>query len=300
MPDFKAYATLAGLRTRNQVAGTDTGDDGRYLQKLRAATQIIDRYCAREFQPVSEARTFDWTSPARLDFRSFELLTLTSLIDGSGNTKQTTALIMQGGKFSDATKWGPWFGTELDMTKDFLMYQVTPIRALTVNGVWGWHADWPNAWLAAYTNTTLATPLQISGAITANAPTISLNSDPTLSLDAAYQSPAISAGSLIQIDTEWMQVLYTASGSTTITLLRGVNGTTAASHSSGAPITVYQPPRDINEACLRIAQWILALDDAPFQVTVTTTPAMGQTTIPAKIPTDICTILDPYVKARVA
>jgi hypothetical protein len=297
------YATLDQLRQRNKITDpTNTSNDGKYLNKLRAATEWVNNYCARVFEPSLAARTFDWQASYWLDFRSFDLLTLTSIVDGAGGTKLTNALIMQDGQYSDATLYGPWSGVVCDGTKDFFLWTVTIARCMTVTGVWGWHNNYgvagANAWLPAYTDLTFGTTLQISGNITNVANIITLNADPTVSYDTNYESPAISAGNLVQLDTEWMRVVATDRIAKTMTVRRGAAGTTAAAHTSTAAVSVYQVPRVINDATLRVAQWLEALDDAPFNKTVI--PAMGQTIVPSAVPSDIPTLLDPLVKVRVA
>lgn len=54
---------------------------------------------------------------------------------------------------------------------------------------------------------------------------------------AAADTSGIASGSILQVDTELMEVWGTPSG-TSVTVIRGVLGSTAATHSNGAVITV--------------------------------------------------------------
>lgn len=306
MSSIQSYATVAQLRARNEVPSTALTNDGRMMEKLREATQNIIRYCGgREFSPTVAARTFDWESSLELLFRGFDLLTLTSVSDVQSAKTITSSTPqspnMLGNQFSDPTTYGPWYGMELDPTRDFFLYSTTKTKAITVTGIWGWHDDYSAAWASVYTDNTFATTLQLSGSLlssTAGTPqAVTTNADPTVSYSSWYQTPAISAGSLIKIDSEYLAVINTISGQSKVIVMRGVNGTTAAAHSSGAAITVYEPPKDINGACLTWAAYLLAKDSTDFEKTLIT-PLGGQM-VPQRLPNEFYTKLDPYVRSRI-
>src|SRR5216683_795836 len=90
MSGVRCYATLQQLRTRQGLSLTDTADDPRLLAKLRAASQEIERYTSRGFQPIQETRTFDWQDANYLSFRAQEALALSQVVDGQGRTISTT------------------------------------------------------------------------------------------------------------------------------------------------------------------------------------------------------------------
>jgi hypothetical protein len=54
------------------------------------------------------------------------------------------------------------------------------------------------------------------------------------------------------VDSEQMYV--TAQSGGTATVVRGVNGTTAAVHAASAAVSVYRYPREVVTACLQLAQ----------------------------------------------
>src|SRR5579859_3908392 len=195
MSALRAYCTLAQLRTRQQLAATDTSDDPRLLAKIRAASAEIERFTGRVFQPILEARTFDYQDSLSLTFRGQDLLTLTTLVDGAGVTIAPSAIILKGATQSGNTANGPFYGLELDPTKAFLLYITTKTRAISVTGIWGWHDDYPNAWIAS--------TLTVSGSLDAVSTTIPTSANPTTTADAWGQSPGISAGALVQVDSEW-------------------------------------------------------------------------------------------------
>lgn len=61
---------------------------------------------------------------------------------------------------------------------------------------------------------------------------------------------AFSPGMTLLVDAEQMHV--TAISSNTLTVVRGANGTTAATHLTGAAIGVYQYPAQVHDVCLRL------------------------------------------------
>jgi hypothetical protein len=47
-----------------------------------------------------------------------------------------------------------------------------------------------------------------------------------------------------------------------LTVQRGVGGTAAASHVQNTAISLYRPPRDIEQLALRVAAWLYKSPDA--------------------------------------
>jgi hypothetical protein len=88
---------------------------------------------------------------------------------------------------------------------------------------------------------------------TSNATTINANITSTSATSVSVASASnLSEGNTILIDTEQMYV--ESISSTTLTVVRGVHGTTAATHTSGADLDVYTYPDDVVEICLDLAR----------------------------------------------
>jgi len=288
------YCTLPMFRVRQGWGTTDTGDDARAFQKIRAATAEIERHCARFFQPRIETHAFDYTSAQRLFFRGQEALAITSITDGQGFNVPTANVIMLGGE--DASV-GPWYGFECDQSKQFLTYLATKVRAITIAGTWGWHDDWANAFYDSGV-TVQDNPLS------AGATSITTSTNDSTIVDAwGQQWPAaanagtVHPGHMIQIDSEWIQVVARPDA-THLTVLRAQNGSTAAAHNQGKSIQLYAVPRDVQDLCLRWAAWLYAQDSINFNKTVI--PAMGAMEVPAGFPRDIWEALTPLRRTRVA
>jgi len=102
-------------------------------------------------------------------------------------------------------------------------------KTLAITGAWGWQNETVNG-------------DSLNGAISSTATTV-------VKTDA---SADIYPGNTMLIDSEQMYVR--AKNGTHLTVLRGVNGTTAATHSDGTGIDVFIHPADVVEVCLSIAR----------------------------------------------
>ncbi len=102
-------------------------------------------------------------------------------------------------------------------------------KTLTVLGAWGWQDEVING-------------DTLNGAV----------SSTTTTIVKTNGSAAIYSGNTIRIDSE--QLYVRAKNGTNLTVFRGVNGTTAATHADVSNIYVYQYPSDVVEACLAIAR----------------------------------------------
>lgn len=269
------YATLAQLRKRNQVDDAETGDDQRYIEKLRAASAAIDGYCHRSFQPVQATQQFDYECENYLSFQYRDLLALTSISDNA-HAISPSSLTLIGA--------GPYYAAEMIEGFDTFQWVNTKRKAISVVGPWGWHDDYANAWRAC----------NLTGTLDGNTGAITFSGDPATTADAWGMKPAVSAGDLVECESEWLQVM-TASG-TTGTVLRGQNGTTAAAHSAKA-LRVYKPTQQVIEACLTWAAYLVTRDDADDNSVKIT--GAGDKILPPGFPKRIFDLLDPLVNTRV-
>lgn len=102
-------------------------------------------------------------------------------------------------------------------------------QTLSIAGVWGWQNTYAAAGtLGAAVSSTTATSVTLTTGHT------------------------VETGNTLLVDSE--QVYVTAVAGNTITVQRGVNGTTAATHSNGATVNAYEHPSDVADVCLAIAR----------------------------------------------
>jgi hypothetical protein len=226
--------TLHQLRIRLGLATTDTADDPQLLTALQHASRQIETTCGRRFSPHQRTlrHTITEATELLLDDDLLELLTLTN---GDSTTIPLSDVLTQ-------PTTAPHSLLYLTQGRVFT-WQTTPRQAITVTGIWGWHDRPADQWrnsndalniIIGSTNTSL-TLVNINGT------------------DSSLESPRIQVGHLLRIDSEYLRVLAVNPATNQITVLRGVNGTTAASHAYATPIFTYQPAPDIIALTLRWA-----------------------------------------------
>lgn len=118
------------------------------------------------------------------------------------------------------------------------------------------------------------TTLDASGAVDASQTTITAS---------ASASDLVYRGDTLVLDSEQMEVTAVSANGTTLTVVRGINGTTAAAHDSGSDIYVRRYPRDVEQV---VAQRVVGLRwdsqggyDAAVSLTGDQAGARGATTI---------------------
>jgi hypothetical protein len=121
-------------------------------------------------------------------------------------------------------------------------------QTLHIAATWGWQD-------------TTTTPTTINANITSTSAT-------SVSVTSASD---LSEGNTILIDTEQMYV--ESISSTTLTVIRGVHGTTAATHTSGADVKKYTYPDDVVQACLDLGHFSYRDRDIGFNDRIETAPA---------------------------
>ncbi len=243
MANFGTYATLAQLRHDLTKQSADTADDASLLTAAESASRQVDEWCKRHFQPRSETRTL---SPVNASFLLLDedLLSLTSLKsdeDEDYDYDYTWAA-------TDYWLWPlnglPKWGIKIKRGGNYTL----PVGDGTIQivGVWG-YGDGETA--ASYVDSTTDTAEALDASETG--------------VDVVSGTP-FSAGQCILVDSEQMYV--TAVATNTLTVVRGVNGTTAATHDSGASVNVYRYPQDVVTATIRLAQREFRLQSVPFGV----------------------------------
>jgi hypothetical protein len=144
--------------------------------------------------------------------------------------------------------------------------------AISVLGLWGYRENYAIAWalganLAAAITTTTET--SISGP----------------------SSTAYASGNIVRCDNELM--LVTAAGASTITVVRGWNGSTAATHLIAAPVKIWKPEPDVIQACLIQSARLYRRGEAVFGTTGGGEMGVQPVSIPALDP-DVQRIVNRY------
>ncbi len=237
-------STLDQLRARLGLAATETSDNARLLAVLSAASAQIERGAGRRFSPRAAAIQHDYTSPLEL-LLDDDLLELTSLTNGDGSAISLSDVITVPDNF-------PASLLRLTGNSAFFWYLST-VQAISVTGIWGWH-DRPAEMWRNSSDTVQNNPLS-SGAT-------SITVSDADGADAETETPRFQVGHLLKIESEFVRVVAVNTATNVLTVLRGVNGTSAASHVLNTPISTYQPPADVNQLVLRWASWLYKEPDS--------------------------------------
>jgi hypothetical protein len=218
--------------------GTD--DDKRLRQYINEASRLIDGHFERKFYPLQQTRYYNYQKAYSL------------LVDG--DLLAVSALSAGGTAISPSDYWlyplntYPKWQIQIDKSKSTIFnYSGTHQRAVSVTGTWGWHNDWDYAW-ADSLDTVQDNPLSDS------ATTITVSEIEGDDVDG--YSPRFSPGQLLEIEDEYVAVTGASQSAETLTVRRGVNGTTAASHAQNTTISVYRPPGVVVLAAKRTAKMI--------------------------------------------
>lgn len=110
--------------------------------------------------------------------------------------------------------------------------------------------------------------------------------------DIYNRVPLFSPGNLIRIDNELMEIVKVDTTTKTLTVLRGMNGTTPDSHVIGTPIKIWYPEEDVVNMATRQAGLLYARRGAYMQMT--TMPEGVNITYPSDLLAEIRATIQTY------
>lgn len=231
-----SYATLASFKnyivnrstTADHVTTTDTVDDGVIEQLLESASRYIENKTNRRFYPRVETRYFD-TPDSRELLLDDDLLAVISITNGDGNSLPSTEY-----NLIDKNRT-PYYGIKIKRSSTYSWEYDTEDGGelvISISGFWGFHNLYTmQGWKVG---STLAEDLDAS----------------ELPWDVVSGTPFVS-GQIIKVDNE-IAIVDSVSNNTITTLTRPQNGSTAATHSSGATVYIWQPMDDLRNAVIEM------------------------------------------------
>lgn len=257
------YCTLDDAKDVHKITSAPkAADDARLFQYIRQVSQRIDRLFQSNrpvFLPTIEDRKYRVTMERVNSFDNTfyfqdNLLALTSVTLGA------TALTVG----SQVEAWPsiptPYQYLHLISYSDSWYdncWTTTPAPLfVTMNGTWGFHTDYANAWLSVDALT--VDPL--TGA--------SLTVVDVDGIDTYGRAPRISPGALLKVDNEFMLVTATNTGTNVATVKRGMNGTTGVGHAIGSTVYVWQVEDVIRRVVARQSAFLYAREGAYESSTV--------------------------------
>jgi hypothetical protein len=273
-----SYVSLDVLKSSGVLNITGTGDDTRLLALLESASRLIDRYCNRHFYVLNAARKFDGDGNVGLlapDLISIDTdgLKTDDNQDRSFETTWATTDYLLLPSNADPTTAGnprsrPYTRVEVDVAAGNKSPFTRGRQTVQITGQWGW---WRHLNRATETANAIA--------------------DATTTTVSVSSRTDVEAGHTLLIDSE--QVYVKSYTGNTLTVARGVNGTTAASHSGGAAIDVYEYPGPILEAAILLAARLWKRKDSAY-ASATGFPETGRMKVSSRLDPDVQLMLGQY------
>ena len=150
--------------------------------------------------------------------------------------------------------------------------------AVEIDGVWGFHPEYAAAWMTS--GDTVKTGI--------NATAISLAVNDADGVDAWGETPRFCPGQLLQIGTEWLEVAAVDASANTLTVRRGVNGSTAAAHDAAVAISIWQAD---DQAIRAVARWTGLLFARRGAYEKVTFDGLAQVVFPTDLPDEVKAIV---------
>ena len=259
MATYYEYTTLSDVRS-TLIGSASTAQDTLITDFIKSTSREIDNISNRHFAPRVQTRNYTppisgiydprmgWASAygetrGILPFDD-DLLAITTLTNGDGSAITSADYVLY--PANESAK----FGIRLKSTASVIWLpdsagQYEQVIALL--GVWGYHEDYANAYLSAGT---IADVAGISASATSY---------------TASASHGIKAGQLLKMESEFVSA--SAVSSNTITIVRGVNGSTAATHVTATAVSAWTNP-SVEMVCRVAVQAQLQLKNNPIGETV--------------------------------
>jgi hypothetical protein len=217
MANINLYATLAEYKayrvSRGQSASTDTIDDGVIVDLLEKASRYIDEQTTRQFYPTIETHLYNIPSDSCL-WLDQDLLSVITLTNGDAVAITSTdySLLSPNVTPHYAIKLKDISSVAWSANSDGSSEQVISVAAW-----WGYRKQFAQrAWLSVGT---------LGAAIT----------DTTTLAFTMTAGHTVVVGQILKIDNEIYNVT-TVSSNTVTPIVRGDNGSTAATHLNGASV----------------------------------------------------------------
>jgi hypothetical protein len=289
MANYNAYVSWELLKEYIPIPTNQTRDDKNLFRICIEASRKFDAHChGRHFYPIKQTRYYDMPGNVCDDsllILDDDLLEVSSLTTANGTqTISSNDYLLKTG---DTYNFPPYDRIELkgDGVVTAFSYSGSPQQANTVTGLWGYHDDWANAWQDSL-DTTEDNPLS------ASATEITVNDADGANIFGL--TPRFMIQQILRIESEYVFVTGKNVITNKLTVIRGVNGTTAAAHAQNTPIYIYQPMDVITQAMEVLATYIYRRREAVGSSTDRGTAANGVLVMPARLPDDVTDILDIY------
>jgi hypothetical protein len=306
-----AYATLADVEIEAKASGDDvtkaaTIEGKKYLEyyALPQVSARIDAITQATFAPLISTRPYDATTQYRdwyhnqlmLDYPLLEATTvtvagqaLTQWTDGDYSNQfnydygvyprtRTPYTCLQGLQLNT---WWPFYYTTT------YGWPASYMDAIQVTGIWGYRSNYANeGWIASGDS--------VQDALGMNASVTSITVNDADGTQYNGLTPRFSPNQMLRIGTEFLAVTAVNANANVLTVVRGIRGSTAASHAKDTNIEIWYPEDTIRRACARWASYHYYKRSVYEAVQINAAGTYAQS-IPQDLPDELRGILSQYI-----
>ena len=227
-----AYADLTTFKSRGVLNITSTGFDTRLRELLEAVSRLIDRYCNRHFYVLVATNKLDGDGGTELIVQDLISVITLQTDDDKDRTFETTwaatDYLLYPSNAAPSKEWGsPYTRILVDTEAGSEDVFTKGMQTVQIVGKWGYREVTEDS----------GTDVNNASGYTAT--------DTSLVVDDGSK---FGIAQTILIGSE--QLYITNIATNTLTVTRGVNGTTAATIADNADINLYRYPDPIVQACL--------------------------------------------------
>ena len=225
------------------IRETTTAYDDLLYKLAERVSRMIDRHCGRSFYPYVETRYFDGDGGTELWIP--DLLEVTAAYYSTDLGKNYTAYTAYD-YITSSSRNINGRGSYSRLLGNLNSNATTPYfpsgqRSVKIVGIWGCTDDRNAMW-------------ENSGDTTENAPLTAAGTSLTVNdIDGADRwgmVPRFQPGQLIKMGTEYAEITATNPTLNTCTIVRGMNGSTAAEQAQNTVIYIWRPPADVKQAAI--------------------------------------------------
>lgn len=248
-----SYTTLQAVRTHGDFAVDKVSNDAALASLIRACSFMIDQWCGQNFDVRTDQFGFSGlVGSVTLDLHMRPLLSITTLVNGDGTTVANTNYdllpLFHYPKERVRLKQGNYWLSPAGITMALVPAEYAE-DAIAITGEYGYVPDYPTKCWSRSTAKVGANMTDTTGT--------------SLTVDTVGQ---LDVGNVIRVGTEQMRVAGPVASTATATVLtveRGYNGSTAATHTTGDGIDVFQMDLEIELAAKEFVLGVFHARTAP-------------------------------------
>lgn len=269
-----AYVSLATFKDSGIANVSGTGNDTRLLELLEGSGRQFEGYLGRHFYSLTATRYFTGNGKSKLWLPSgWDLISITTLKEDTASDAAYATTWAATDYFLSPYENDPAPGVNLGWSNENRPYRKLEINQLSTGSKKLWTQGQRRFELAGKWGYCECT--EDTGATINEGSTFS-DSDTTLTVNDGTK---ISVGDTLLIESE--QIYVTAKSTNDLTVERGVNGTTAATHVDTTAISRFVYPKQLVEAVVMHASrlWTRRAagysEEAGFEATGIISPIKG-------------------------